>query len=74
MTTTTKLTVNTKWLSLAADQIERDAKDSLTAWVLLGQSERYSAALSKAAVLRHATEFKNMGQRREYLRNNGVEA
>ena len=28
----------------------------------------------EAAVLRRATEFKNMGQRREYLRNNGVEA
>jgi hypothetical protein len=70
----TKLTVSTKWLEMAAIRLEMDAKESLPAWIILGQAGRYCENLNKAAVLRRAAEIKNIGQRREFLRNNGVEA
>lgn len=69
-----KLTVNAKWLEMAAIKLEMNAEESLPAWIILGQASRYCENLGKAAVLRRAAEIKNIGQRREFLRNNGVEA
>lgn len=68
------LTVSAKWLNQAADQLERDAEQSLQAWILLGQSNRYSETKARARMLRRAAEIKNIGERREYLRNNGEQA
>ena len=65
------LTISKKWLSQTADQLDRDAEQSLRAWVLLGQSNRYSEAKARARMLRRAAEIKNSGERREYLHNNG---
>lgn len=69
-----KLTVSSKWLLMAAIKLEMDAEQSLPAWIYLGQSNRYCEDLGKAAMLRRAAEIKNIGQRREFLRNNGVDA
>jgi hypothetical protein len=74
MSKASKLTVNAKWLQDAAHTLEMEARDSLTAWIVLGQSHRYGENLGKAAVLRRAAEMKNIGERREFLRNNGVQA
>jgi hypothetical protein len=68
------LTVSSKWLHMAATKLEMDAQESLPAWILLGQARRYCENMGKAAVLRRAAEMKNIGQRREFLRNNGVQA
>jgi len=70
----TKLTVSAKWLELAAIKLEMDAAQSLPAWIYLGQAARYCEDLGKAAMLRRAATIKNMGERRQFLRNNGVEA
>ena len=69
-----KLTVNAEWLHSAAAQLEIEAEQSLQAWIILGQANRYCENLGKAAVLRRAAEIKNIGERREFLRNNGVDA
>jgi len=39
--------------------------------VLLGQSNRYSETKARARMLRRAAEIRNIGERREYLHNNG---
>ncbi len=69
-----KLTVSSTWLHSAAAKLESDAQESLPAWIILGQAGRYCEDMGKAAVLRRAAEMKNIGQRREFLRNNGVAA
>ena len=69
-----KFTASAKWLRMAAISLDMQADDSLTAWVFLGQTHRYAENKIKAAALRHAAGIKNLGERREYLRNNGVEA
>lgn len=71
---TTKLTVNAKWLEMAAIKLEMDAEQALTSWIILGQSARYCENLGKSAMLRRAATIKNMGERRHFLRSNGVEA
>ena len=71
---TSKLTVNTKWLHMAATKLEMEAQESLTAWIILGQAARYCENMGKAAVLRRAAEMKSISERREFLRNNGVAA
>ncbi len=65
------LTISAKWLTQAADQLDHDAEQSLRAWVLLGQSNRYSETKARARMLRRAAEIRNIGERREYLHNNG---
>ena len=69
-----RLTVNSAWLEAAAASLEADAEESLPAWIILGQTSRYSENMEKAAVLRRAAKIKSIAQRREFLRNNGVEA
>ena len=71
---TNKLTVSAKWIIKAADQIERDAQDSLQAWIILGQSDKYSQACRKARAMREAAQIKNIASRREMLREIGVDA
>ena len=43
-------TVRPAYLVRDAEQIERDAEQSLRAWILLGQSERYGDAMRTAIV------------------------
>jgi hypothetical protein len=69
-----RLTVSAAWLLSAAKQLERDANQSLPAWILLQQAERYPAAMAKARTMRRAAEMKSIAERREYLRNSGIEA
>lgn len=54
-----------------AEQIERDAQQSLRAWILLGQSERYGEAMRTARALRAAAAERSVAIRREMLRNSG---
>ena len=68
------LTVSAKWLNQAADQLDRDAEQSMQAWILLGQSDRYSTTKARARMLRRAAEIKNIVERREFLRDNGEQA
>lgn len=74
MTTRRMLTVRAKWLTMAAIKLEMDAEQSLPAWILLGQTERYCQDLGKAAMLKRAAEIKGIAARREFLRINGVAA
>lgn len=69
-----KPTVSTAALIQMADSTERSARDNLQAWTILGQTDKFSAAMDRAAALRRATEIRSMAQRREYLRNNGISA
>lgn len=66
-------TVSASWLIQAAAQIERDAEQSMKAWILLGQAERYPQEMAKARAMRHAATIRNIGVRREVLRNSGIE-
>lgn len=68
-----KLTISAKWLLGAAHTLEMEARESLMAWIVLGQSHRYGENLGKAAVLRRAAEMKNIGERRAFLKANGVQ-
>ena len=56
-----------------AAQIERDAEQSLRAWILVGQTDRYGAELRRARVLRSAAATRSIWERREILRNAGFE-
>jgi hypothetical protein len=58
-------------LAAIADQIEAFAKSALTAWVILGQSEKYEQDMAQARALRHAAEQKSVWLRREILRTAG---
>jgi hypothetical protein len=69
---TKRLTVSAKWLEMAAAALEKDAKDSLAAWIVLGQAHRYCENLGMAAALRRAKLIKNIGERREFLRGIGI--
>ena len=51
-----------------ADQIEASAKESLPTWIVLGQSEKYLAAMEQARKLRHAATLRTPTERREYLK------
>lgn len=69
-----RLTVSAKWLEMAAIKLEMDAEQSLPTWIVLGQAHRYCEDLGRAAMLRRASAIKNVGERRMFLRANGVEA
>lgn len=71
MTTATIYTVKPEYLVADAQQIERDAEQSLNAWILLGQSSRYSQAMETARALRAAAAERSITVRREILRNAG---
>lgn len=51
-----------------AESIERDANQSLNAWILLGKTEAYGEALKVARTLRVAADEKSIWLRRELLR------
>lgn len=54
-----------------AASIEASARDSLQAWVILGQTNKYSEAMEKAAKLRKAADM-GVAMRREFMRNNSL--
>lgn len=64
-------TVKPQHLIRDAAQIERDAEQSQRAWIILGQSEKYSAAMTAARALRTAAAERSIYIRREILRNSG---
>ena len=64
-------TVKPEYLLRDAEQIERDAEQSLKAWVILGQADKYSAAMKTARALRNAAAERSIYTRREILRNSG---
>lgn len=64
-------TVKPEYLIRDAEQIERDAEQSLRAWIILGQSDKYSAAMATARALRSAAAERSIAVRREILRNSG---
>lgn len=66
-------TVKPEYLIRDAEQIERDAEQSLTAWIMVGQSGRYGEALRTARMLRAAAAERSISIRREILRNAGFE-
>jgi hypothetical protein len=68
---TTLYTVKPEYLIRDAEQIERDAEQSLTAWIILGQTDRYIAAMQTARALRAAAAERSVAIRREMLRNSG---
>lgn len=67
----TLYTVSVEALNRAADQIERYAEESLNAWILLRQTDRYGTEMAKARTLRAAARERNISVRREILRNSG---
>jgi hypothetical protein len=64
-------TVKSEYLIRDAEQIERDAEQSLLAWIILGQSDKYRAAMKTARALRSAAAERSVAIRREILRNSG---
>jgi len=68
---TTIYTVKPEYLIRDAEQIERDAEQSLLAWIILGQSDKFSTAMATARALRAAAAERSVTIRREILRNSG---
>ncbi|CAB4126645.1 hypothetical protein UFOVP254_49 [uncultured Caudovirales phage] len=68
---TTIYTVSTESLIYQAEQIEIDAEQSLRAWIILGQCDKYSVAMARARTLRAAAGTRSIHTRREILRNAG---
>lgn len=68
---TTIYTVKPEYLIRDAEQIERDAEQSLRAWIILGQTDKYSIAMKTARSLRAAAAERSVAIRREILRNSG---
>ena len=68
---TTFYTVKSEHLTAQAAQIERDANQSLPAWIILGQSDKYGTAMATARALRVAAAERSVAIRREILRNSG---
>ena len=69
--TTTIYTVKREHLIRDAKQIERDAEQSLRAWIILGQTDKYSAAMKTVRALRAAAAEPSICVRREILTNAG---
>ena len=69
----TVYTVSRDALERDADRLERDAQQSLRAWILLGQTDRYSEQMHLARAIRNAAACKSIYTRREILRNSGVQ-
>ena len=65
--------LNLKKLELItiADQIEAFAKSALTAWIMLGQSEKYEQDMAQVRALRNAADANSVWLRREILRTAG---
>jgi glucosamine 6-phosphate synthetase-like amidotransferase/phosphosugar isomerase protein len=51
-----------------AEAIERSAKESLEAWVILGQTQKYADAMEKAAKLRRASTM-SIAERNHFLKD-----
>jgi len=58
-------------LTTIADQIEAFAKSAITAWIMLGQSEKYEQDMAQVRALRNAADAKSVWLRREILRTAG---
>jgi hypothetical protein len=58
-------------LTTIADQIEAFAKSALTAWILLGQSDKYAHDMAQVRALRNAANEKSIWVRREILKSAG---
>ena len=58
-------------LIIIADKIETFAKSTLTAWIMLGQSEKYEQDMAQVRALRNAADAKSVWMRREILRTAG---
>ena len=58
-------------LTTIADQIETFAKSALTAWIMLGQSEKYEQDMAQVRALRNAADANSVWLRREILRTAG---
>ena len=54
-----------------AEKIEAHAKESLQAWAICGQTEKYGQYMEKASNLRRAAELKGYA-RREFMQNKGL--
>lgn len=64
-------TVRASELLRYADSIERSANESLRAWIILGQTDRYGIVMAQARALRSAASKRSIAVRREILRNSG---
>ena len=58
-------------LTTIADQIEAFAKSALTAWIMLGQSEKYEQDMAKVRALRNAADAKSVWLSRDIIRTAG---
>jgi hypothetical protein len=67
-----KLTISSKWLNSEADRIESNAKDSLSTWIVLGMTDKYTLKMDIASMYRKASSIKSIALRKEYLINNGL--
>ena len=64
-------TAAANWINAEADAIERHANESKAGWIILGESEKYDAAMNKVNALRYAANIDNLHDRREVLRGMG---
>lgn len=72
MTNMTTKHVGKAWMLTAAESIEQSARESLSAWIVLGQTDKYTAAMDKVSTLRRAAEVQSVSIRRDMLRNAGI--
>lgn len=62
-----KRSVSKKALLQEAASIEASAKDNLQAWIILGQTSKFDAAMKKASLLRKCAGLTWAIERRELL-------
>jgi len=63
-------TVSKQWIVSEILKLRDHAETSKNCWIILGQSEKYSDAMSKIANLQKAV-LMGTAERREYLKNIG---
>lgn len=54
-----------------ADAIEKSAKESLTAWTILGTTDKYSDAMEKVAKLRRAATM-SIAERNQFIKDHSL--
>lgn len=50
-----------------ADALEQHAQESQAAWLILGQSDKFAAAMDRVRKLRHAATLRTSTERSQYL-------
>ena len=66
------LTVSSKALLAMSESMAESAKQNLSVWCVLGQTDRYDAAMHRANEVKRAARTVQLYDRRQILKNVGI--